>query len=97
MTAEISFDLKMEDEMSFVEGVYRLPGSEWQVFAFTRRAIDAPEIQCDAKWESGVTGTVVRYPRSSRLNRAVVLRILSECLAVSEWREVQGPDSIKLR
>lgn len=31
MKAEISFDLKMEDNMSFVEGTYRLEGGEWQV------------------------------------------------------------------
>ena len=36
MRAQISFDLVMEDSMSFVEGTYRLPGRDWQVFIFGR-------------------------------------------------------------
>lgn len=39
--AEISYDLVMDDDMSFVEGTYRLPGGDWQVVivsAFERDA-----------------------------------------------------------
>ena len=31
MHAEISYDLVMDDDMSFVEGTYRLLGGDWQV------------------------------------------------------------------
>lgn len=31
MTGDISYDLVMGDDMGFVEGTFRLPGSPWQV------------------------------------------------------------------
>ena len=95
--AEISFDLIMEDDMSFVEGTYRLPGGEWQVFIFSRHATSKPEINVQAKWESGVTGVNVRYPKSEKLDKSAVMQILSSSLGVTEWQEIHGPDSISLR
>jgi hypothetical protein len=97
MKAEISFDLIMEDDMSFVEGTYRLPGGEWQVFIFSRKAISKPEINVHSKWVSGVTGVVIQYPEFHKLDKSVVLQILSSALGVTEWQEVRGPDSINLR
>jgi hypothetical protein len=95
--AEISFDLKMEENMSFVEGTFRLSAQEWQVFIFTRRPIAHPVVNAHAKWDSGVTGVQVQFPRSERLNKDSVLEILAATLGVNEWREVRGPDSIQLR
>ena len=97
MKAEISFDLIMEDDMGFVEGTYRLPGSEWQVLIFSRDDVEQPEASTEGKWASGVTGVFVRFPRNEKLNKEVVMRILSDTLGVTEWNEVRGPDSMKLR
>jgi len=97
MTAEISFDLIMEDDMSFVEGTYRLPGRDWQVVIFSSDQIPEPVIKMHAQWKSGVTGIHVRFPRGKKLNKTVVLRIMSDCLGVTEWVETRGPDSMQLR
>ena len=97
MKAEVSFDLVMEDNMGFVEGTYRLPGHEWQVFIFSSYAIQQLVIHPNAKWSSGITGVHVRFPESENLNRERVLRILSDALGVTEWNEVRGPDSMQLR
>ena len=96
MRGEISYDLVMEEEMDFVEGTYRLPGGEWQVFIFTRADDIAPCCET-TRWESGATGVVVKYPRAQRLNKAAVEAVLSKALGVSEWNEARGPDSMRLR
>jgi hypothetical protein len=97
MKAEISFDLKMEEHMHFVEGTYRLNEGPWHVFIFSTYSKANVEIDLNAKWASGVSGIIVQYPRSNVLNRGVVLNILSNCLGVTDWNEVRGPDSIDLR
>jgi hypothetical protein len=95
--AEISYDLVMEDEMSFVEGTYRLPGGEWQVFIFIRQR-DSIELSWrSSRWKSGATGLIVRFPSGQLLNKAVVESTLSEALGVTVWAEVRGPDSMQLR
>jgi hypothetical protein len=94
--AEISYDLVIEDEMSFVEGTYRLSSGEWEVFIFVRR--DATEPRWErSRWDSGVTGVVVEFPCVRVLNKVVVESLLSEVLGVAEWAEVRGPDSMRLR
>jgi hypothetical protein len=97
MIAEISFDLIMEGNMDFAEGTYRLPGGNWQVFIFSRRSIRQSEINASAKWASGVTGMSVQFPKSQKLDKAVVMEVLSDELGVTEWKEVHGPDSMQLR
>jgi hypothetical protein len=98
MRAEISYDLLMEDEMSFVEGTYRLPGGEWQVFIFIRNDTPEQSLQIQtSRWRTGASGVVVRFPLEARLNKAVVQEILSKALNVSEWCDVRGPDSMNLR
>jgi hypothetical protein len=93
---EISFDLVMKPDMGFVEGTFRLTGGEWQVFVFKRG--DVAEPQCrPSRWDSGVSGLVVTYPRVAVLNRASVERVLSSALAVQSWFLVRGPDSMQLR
>jgi hypothetical protein len=94
--AEISFDLVMEENMSFVEGTYCLPGCPWQVFIFSRRAIQQPEVR-PSVWDSGVSGVVVRFPKLGVLNKETVKEILSQSLGVTNWDEVRGPDSMQLR
>ena len=96
MRAEISYDLVMDDDMSFVEGTYRLPDGEWQVYVVTRDDVSEPRVEA-AQWEGGVTGVCVRYPRSVPLGRSSVERVLSAALGMREWVEVRGPDSIQLR
>lgn len=98
MRAQISFDLIMEDNMSFVEGTYRLPERDWQVLIFGRDSrVSQPVVRTDGRWESGVTGIHVKWPPAAPLNKGVVLRLLSEQLGVTEWEEVHGPDSMQLR
>jgi hypothetical protein len=96
MRAEISYDLVMDDDMSFVEGTYRLPGRGWQVFIFSRYDVSEPQVK-PSTWDSGVTGVFVPFPRSGRLDRAAVEGTLSAALGVREWVVVRGPDSLQLR
>ena len=98
MRAEISYDLVMDDDMEFVEGAYRLPGGDWQVVIVLARDREVPEPQVVLQqWESGVSGVVIRLPRTERVNAATVERVLSAALGVSEWVQVRGPDSMQLR
>lgn len=62
MKAEISYDFVMEDDMEFVEGTYRIPSDEWQVFVFKRGDVTESQIK-PSKWNSGITGLFVRFPR----------------------------------
>jgi hypothetical protein len=86
----------MDNDMEFVEGTYRLPGGEWEVFVFVRRDATEPSWK-PSRWESGVAGIVVEYPRGRRLNKVAVEEVLSAALGVKEWVEVGGPDSMRLR
>jgi hypothetical protein len=81
MTAEISFDLVMRDNMEFVEGTFRLSGSDWQVFIFKRCPVERPKIN-SVEWNSGVSGFFVRIPESQKLDKATVQQVLSvlECI-----------------
>ncbi len=73
MRGEISYDLVMEDDMSFVEGTYRLPGGAWQVVIFSAFERDVPEPEVIPQvWDSGVTGVFVRFPRHEQINQAAV-------------------------
>jgi hypothetical protein len=96
MRAEISYDLVMDDDMSFVEGTYRLADGVWRVVLVSRCDVPEPQV-LPQEWESGVPGVLIRFPRAGRLNRAVVEQVLSAALGVSEWVEVRGPDSMQLR
>jgi hypothetical protein len=96
MRAEISYDLVMEDDMSFVEGTYRLTDGVWQVVIVSRRDVSEPEV-VPQRWDSGVSGVFIRFPRTGKLNRAAVEQVLSESMSVSEWVVVRGPDSMQLR
>lgn len=98
MDAEISYDLVMNDEMSFVEGTYRLPGRDWQVVIVSGNERDVPSVQVEQTlWDSGVTGVVLRIPRAERINADKVEQILSDALGVTNWTRVRGPDSMGLR
>ncbi len=98
MRAEISYDLVMDDDMSFVEGTFRLPGGDWQVVIVSAFERDVPEPQVvSQRWDSGVSGVFVRIPRSKRINVSTVEQVLSEAFGVSEWVRVRGPDSMNLR
>lgn len=97
MVGEISFDLKMEENMSFVEGVFRVAGGDWRVFIFRRGSVEGPVANTSAKWKSGVTGLTVEYPRGERLDKDAVLKVLGDVLDVSVWHETNGPDSMQLR
>jgi len=90
MRTEISYDLVMDDDMEFVEGTYRLPGSEWQVVIFSafERDVTAPEV-IPQVWPSGVTGIFVRFPRTERINRVAVQRVLSAAVPVYRHWELR--------
>lgn len=96
MLAEISFDLLMTPDMEFCEGTFRLPGEPWQVFVVLRRDLHQAEIRRQ-RWDSGVSGLLITFPKSDILDRNVVIRLLSDALGVGDWAEVRGPDSMQLR
>ncbi len=97
MRAEISYDLVMEEEMSFVEGTFRLPDEEWQVFIFIRRNVTDRPIWWHSQWASGATGVTVTFPNERVLNRKAVEAVLTDATGATEWAEVRGPDSMHLR
>lgn len=94
----MSFDLVMEDNMSFVEGCFRLENHLWQVFIFRKsRGIEPIGVKKNLVWGSGVTGLNIIVADDDTLNKATVLKALSDALGVAEWVEVRGPDSMQLR
>lgn len=95
MTGEISYDLVMDDDMSFVEGTFRSPGGPWQVIIVSKGNGPNVEVQ-PSVWESGVGGLVINVPRKIRLNRAVVEAELARTVGVEGWVQVVGPDSMTL-
>jgi hypothetical protein len=88
----------MTEDMSFVEGCYRLDDGEWQVFIFGHsRGFQPVGVKRDLVWDSGVRGLNVILPDDTKINKPFVLNLMSDILGVTEWIEVRGPDSIKLR
>jgi len=98
MKAEITFDLVMTEDMPFVEGCYRLADGVWRVFIFRRsNRTEEVGIKQNLTWRSGVTGLNAILPHDAKIDRSVVLTVLSDALGVTEWSEVRGPDSMQLR
>ena len=96
MNGDISYDLVMEDSMSFAEGSYKIGDQPWQVFIVSKDSVK----KCEAKagrWASGATGVHFRIPVEFRLNRVLVEQLLSDHLGVVAWIEACGPDSMQLR
>jgi hypothetical protein len=96
MEGEISYDVVMEDDMSFVEGTYRIDSGEWSVFIFSKRAAGKTTWKPGVR-SSGVGGIVFEVALITALNMLSVERLMSEALGVKEWRRVKGPDSMDLR
>ena len=87
----------MHEDMSFVEGTYRLDSSVWRVFTcFRARGHWSVGVK-HVSWNSGVAGVNVAVADDAILNKQVVLQALSDALGVTQWSEVQGPDSMVLR
>ena len=98
MKAEITFDLVMEETMPFVEGCYRREGEDWRVFMFRKsHGMETVGTKSDLVWASGVKGMNVIVSDATKLNKSLVFRALSDALGVTEWTEVRGPDSMRLR
>lgn len=95
-SAEISYDVVMDDDVEFVEGTYRLPRTEWSVFVTLRRDISGPVVK-PVTWGSGVAGVNLICPQSLILNEDTVQSLLGDALGVDEWEVVRGPDSMTLR
>ncbi len=88
----------MSEDMSFVEGIYRIDNAEWRIFIFLRKSADISQASWEnSTWESGTSGIVFRVPLTHRLDKFVAARLLSEAIGVDEWTEVLGPDSMQLR
>lgn len=101
MRAEISYDLVMEEDMPFVEGTFRLPDEDWQVFIVLARSprdreVFEPQVT-PHQWANGVTGLVIRMLTAERTNAESVEKVLSSALSVSKWTRISGPDSMQLR
>ncbi len=93
---EFSFDVIMEDNMTWVEGTYRLPGRFWEVMIFGKA--DTPELSHRLEeWRSGIKGTSFKVPDTEQLNRDYVRWALTHAFGYTEWFEVAGPDSMVLR
>jgi|GEM_PF-1113038 len=94
---EISYDLVMDQDMDFIEGAYRLPGKDWQIFVAQTWRVTELEIK-PVTWESGVTGIIIRFPlEKAALNQNSVEDVMSDFFDVQIWKEVRGPDSMQLR
>lgn len=88
----------MTEDMAFVESCYRLAGGVWQVFMFRRyNGTEAVGVKQNLTWRSGVTGLNAILPSDAKIDKSVVLTVLSDTLGVTEWSEVLGPDSMQLR
>ncbi len=98
MTAEISYDLDMTEDMDFVEGTFRLPGLEWQIVIVSRSRCDGNRVEVSRQtWDSGVSGFMIRFPVGERINAESVERVLTESLGIPKWVRLPGPDSMVLR
>jgi hypothetical protein len=97
LKAEITLDLVMQEDMAFAEGCYRLDQGEWHVFTVAHSAVQQVTVKKDVVWRSGVTGLNLFFPNNSKINKSVILDVMSITLGVAEWTEVRGPDSINLR
>jgi hypothetical protein len=98
MNAEITWDLVMLDDMAFAEGCFRLEGGPWQVVT-AQKSRDGwdPQVSTNLQWDSGVRGMNIILPRGEKLNKEILLLIMSATLGVERWTEVRGPDSMMLR
>ena len=96
MSGEISYDLVMEEDMSFVEGTFRVGPSPWSVFIVSKRAVELPVWEAHT-WESGVTGLVFHVPLATSLDTASVEALLSRAIGCDQWQRANGPDSMVLR
>jgi hypothetical protein len=99
---EISFDIVPEDDNDFIEGSYRVPGQFWQVVVCKKADVSEvrhrPAIwRKTTEWEGEITGVIFQFPRAAGLNRASLLRAMSDATGFSDWSEVNGPDSMVLR
>ena len=96
MHGEISYDLVMDDNMDFVEGTFRLPDGDWQIIIVTRYDILEPQV-LRQRWESGINGVYVRFPKCDRLDQDAVEQLLRVVFGIIGWKCVRGPDSMRLR
>jgi hypothetical protein len=96
---EITFDIVVsEDGETFAEGCYRINHGNWQVFFFTKESPGrTPYIKRNAVFSSGICGVGGVVPDNWVLNKKTVMGMLAVALAVEEWTEVRGPDSLILR
>jgi hypothetical protein len=93
---EISFDVVIENDNSFVEGSYRLPGRCWEVLIMSKK--DVPELRYrPSTWSSGITGLIVDVPKSIAIDQAFVINTMASVFGEKAWAVVKGPDSIVLR
>ncbi|MGL4423661.1 MAG: hypothetical protein ACRCZF_23595 [Gemmataceae bacterium] len=97
MTAEISYDFAMRDDMELAEGVYRLPGLDWCVFVTALERDELVPKVVPREWITGITGRVLFFPSSEPINATTIERLLSAEFNVSRWIRVSGPDSFALR
>lgn len=101
MQGEISFDLIMEDDMGFIEGVFRVNQGNWQVLIVSKlplknRDVLNVEIR-STEWPNGIAGLDIVVPQSFNLNKQSIKEVMSGWLGVKVWDEVVGPDSMQLR
>ncbi len=98
---EISFDTGLGDDMTTVEGSYRIPGEFWQIFLFMKsdpRGRPVAELRHHfGTWPSGMTGIEFSVPEEDLLDRDYVLRAFARVFGTEDWVVVRGPDSVLMK
>jgi hypothetical protein len=100
---EISFDLVLQEDHSFMEGSYRLPDEFWKVVIFKKDDVEELQFQTGrcgqrpTKWERQISGMWIRIPRVAKVDRDYLIQAITQATGYDGWVEVRGPDSIVLR
>jgi hypothetical protein len=94
--SEFSSDIILEEDMTWIEGIYRLPGHFWEVMVFGKKDVTELRFQM-GKTCSGTPGIWFDVPNHTRLDREYVRKALEAAFGHTDWAEVSGPDSMVLR
>jgi hypothetical protein len=93
MKAEISYSEPFNENAYCVGGAFRLPENEWRGFI---ALWDSPTEASLEPEEWGITNAILHCPESAPRSKIVVEQFLGHALGVTDWREVQGPNSEQL-
>ncbi len=94
---EVSSDLVLDDDMSFFEGMIRLPNEFWKVLILRKSDdIRKPEYQ-EGIWDSGIKGLEIVVDKNFIINSNTIESLLIAYYQINKWQWIQGPDSMVFR